>query len=495
MLANPRERTKPGKVAQLHPEYEHMTDTGNARRMIALHGEEIVYCETFKSWFIWNGKIWERDTKLAIMEIAKATVRRMLKEAPDCPGGDKEYKARVRWCLSCESTAKLKAMIENAKSAMAVGPDELDSDPYLLTVENGTIDLRSGELRPHDPGDYITLMAPTRFDPDATDPMWEEVLDRFVRPDDGKEEFLRRAAFAALTGSSTDKAFINLFDDNDGNTGKTTFLGSLLAVVGPYGITVPAETFLAKSGGGGIRADLGACARKRMVASSETPAGRKLDTALMKRLTDGDGRYQFERKYENPWEAEITFTIFIDGNTVAKANAEDNPLFNRWRLVPFKHKLKRKPDDKWLANAKASPKYRAAVLAWAMAGREAWWSDGIGNAPVVEKATAEVRRAMDPLQPFWEARVEFGPHNPHRRGRDIPPAERYLVTTTQLWAAYTDWARSAEHKPINEPAFFALLKGKGAEPTTIKLDGDVVKGWKNARLKPVQKSIKTKRYG
>jgi putative DNA primase/helicase len=455
--------------------YRHMTDTGNAERFAMLFGELTRYCPALKGWFIWNGRIWARDDGLQIMTMAKKTVRQMLTEAATIADDD-DRKARFKHCFASESVAKLRAMTEAAQSDLVVRPQELDANPYLLCVENGTLDLRTGELREHDPADLITLMAPVEYKPNATEPRWEELLDKFVRPDDGKEAFLQRAAFASLTGTTSDKVFINLYDENDGNTGKTTFSESLLVALGPYGGIVNAEAFLTRPNGApAIRSDLAALAGKRMVVSSETPPGRKLDTALMKKLTQGGGKYVFERKYENPWEGDITFTIWLDGNSVAKANAEDNPLFDRWRLTPFKHKIaKASVDKRWMEKAAASPQYRSAVLAWAMKGRVAWLKEGIGSAPSVDAATAEVRAEMDPLRRFWDERCHFAPHT---------AADPHFATRAMIWQCYSEWvAGQPNTRAINEDSFMALLKAHDVKYALTRFGGKPTWGWQGIRL-------------
>jgi len=451
---------------------EHSTDTGNARRMVALYHDKIRYCPPQKCWYVWDGRIWARDESLEIRRIAKATVLTMHKEALLIKD-DERRKTRIGHCLSSEGTSRLRAMVENAQSELVIEPQALNADPMLLCVENGTLDLRTGKRRAHRSSDFITLMAPVVFDREARDPRWEEVLDRFVRPDDGKEAFLQRAAYASITGTTSDKAFINLFDDNDGDTGKTTFTESLMMALGPYATVVNADAFLLKpNGSAGIRSDIASLAGKRMAVSSEIPAGRKLDVALMKKLTQGGGTMQYERKYENPWVGSITFTIWLDGNTVAKAPAEDHPLFNRWRLTPFKHKIADRPDPKWLDRVRESAEYRAAVLAWVMRARQDWLRSGIGTTKSVEAAVAQVKETMDPLTGFWEECCRFGPG--------------LWASNDELRNAYAEWvAQTGKSHEINDQDFRALLKGRGATSAGPKRVGGTLKrGWDGVAASP-----------
>jgi len=450
------------------------TDVGNARRMAEMYQDKVFFCPQHKAWYIWNGKIWERDESLEIKRLAQHVPEAMHMEAMQLEGD--ERKSLRQHAMRSEHHRALLAMIDEARALLAVKAWKLNTDPYLFCVENGTLNLKTGKLQAHAPEDLITLMAPAEFHPNAKDPRWEQVLDRFVRPDEGKEEFLQRATFASITGTISDKAFINLFDELDGNTGKTTFVESLLAMVGPYGTIVNAQSFLSNyRGGSQIRSDLGDCDGKRIVVSSEIPSGKKLDVELMKKLTGGVGKYRFERKRENSYENTVTFTIWLDGNNVAKARVEDSPLFDRWKLTPFKHRIT-KPDKKWVERAVASPEYRAAVLAWAMRARVAWWKNGIGSAPSVEVATAEVRAEMDPIAWFWKEECRFGEHT---------KARPVFATTQELHQQleYCCRTQSGRGHAINRADFVTLLKTKDVRPGTKRVGGRTTKGWFGVRLR------------
>lgn len=112
----------------------------------------------------------------------------------------------------------------------------------------------------------------------------------------------------------------------------------------------------------------------------------------MKKLAAGSGEFQFERKYENPWSGPITFTIWLDGNSVPRANAEDGPLFSRWRVTPFRHQII-VVDPKWMDERVSKPEYRAAVLAWAVQGRERGCSTASGRSRSLRRLSLKCKLA------------------------------------------------------------------------------------------------------
>src|SRR5438876_696643 len=78
-------------------------------------------------------------------------------------------------------------------------PEEFDRDPWKLNVLNGTLDLQTGELRPHRRDDLLTKLAPVAFDPETECPWWEKFLGRVV-PDEDDRTFLKQAIGYSLTG-------------------------------------------------------------------------------------------------------------------------------------------------------------------------------------------------------------------------------------------------------------------------------------------------------
>jgi hypothetical protein len=143
------------------------TDSGNAERMVALHGADLRYVRTWQKWLAWAGKRWALDDG-AVYRAAKATARTLMRRA-QAVEGEEARKAAIKYALKCEDKRAIEAMVSLARHelAVAVHHERLDRDPWLLNFDNGTIDLRSGNLRPHAREDLITKLAPVAHDPDA----------------------------------------------------------------------------------------------------------------------------------------------------------------------------------------------------------------------------------------------------------------------------------------------------------------------------------------
>ena len=179
------------------------TDMGNAQRLLAAHGKDILYCYQAKSWFIWDGRRWKQDSTGRIEQLAKGVARGMLKEAAIELGKDPEgAKALFTWAVRSQMRERLKAMVDTAHSDNAVLMTDFDADPWLLNVINGTLDLRTGRLRPHAQEDRITRIVNVEYRADARCPEFDKFLDRVMDKSEVLASFLQRALGYSLTGQS-----------------------------------------------------------------------------------------------------------------------------------------------------------------------------------------------------------------------------------------------------------------------------------------------------
>ncbi|HLZ10929.1 MAG TPA: bifunctional DNA primase/polymerase [Chloroflexota bacterium] len=231
----------------------HLTDQGNAQRFVARHGHHVRYCYPMKSWFYWGGKRWRLDDSGAIERLAKETARSIYDEVSRIDDPE-DRKKMAKHALSSESRRAIEAMIALSCSDVSVLPKDLDSDPWLLNVANGTIDLRTGQLREHDPADMITKLSPVAYDPDAESPIWTRYLTTATGGDLAYIGFLQRAAGYSLTGEPSEECIFFLHGPS--KSGKTTFIEAIKAALGDYAVTSDFETWLARRDPGGPRQDL-----------------------------------------------------------------------------------------------------------------------------------------------------------------------------------------------------------------------------------------------
>src|SRR5829696_6964266 len=285
------------------------TDTGNAERIADRHGANLRYCYPWGKWLVYDGARWHGDDRGAVVRLAKDTARSIFEEAKEAATDD-TAKRLGKWASSSLSESKLRAMVSLAQSepGIPVLPEEMDASPDLLNVLNGTIDLRTGDLREHRREDLITKVAPVEYDPDANASAWETFLQR-VLPGEELRAFVQRAVGYSATGDTSEQCmFIN---HGGGANGKSTFQEAIAAALGDYAMRTPTEMLLAKRGAHPTEiADLFGM---RVVASIEVEDGRRLAEALVKNLTGGD-KIRARRMRQDNWQFGPTHTVFMAVN-------------------------------------------------------------------------------------------------------------------------------------------------------------------------------------
>ena len=419
-----------------------LTDMGNAERLVAHVGKDLRYVHLSETWFEWTGKRWQKDETGAAMRRACATIRAAAIRA-DALEEDKERARLLRHALKSESAARLHSMLRLATSLLPVTPDQLDRSAWLLNCANGTLDLRSGELRPHDRADLLTRLAPVHYDGAAACPLWEAFLHQVM---DGSEEmvaFLQRAVGYSLTGSTAEQVLFLLH--GVGANGKSTFIETIRAMLGDYSTQADFTTFLRQQGEG-VRNDVARLVGARFVSAVEAEGGKPLAEAMVKQLTGGDtvtARFLFKEFFEfTP-----VFKLWLAANSRPTVRGTDNGIWRRIRLVPFTVTIPPAERDRDLGRKLAAE--LPGILAWAVRGCLQWQADGLGVPADVEAATEAYRDAMDVLGGFiTESCV-------------VRPGAQ--VTSADLYSAYTAWCEGNGERPVTRRKMGLRLSERGFE--------------------------------
>ncbi len=377
------------------------TDTGNAERFAATFANDAHFLEGRNKWLFWDTTHWALDEGSVIGRKVKATVRGIKREAEAIKDMDRR-KGINEWAQKSEAAGKRQALEQLARSepGMAVSVDQLDQDLWALNCENGTLDLRTGKLRPHMREDLITKCTGVNYIKGATSELWDKVLRNLHRGDTELSDYLQRIAGYALTGLSTEKLFFFLSGPPDG--GKSSYMAALLSCLGSYARTTPSETWLERTTVGGNRDDLVSLQGMRLVVSSEIQQNARWDTAIIKQITGGD-RISASAKYESQIEFSPQCTILLAANHPPKANDDDEGFWRRMQRIPIDTPLDPGEQIKGIGETLRLPEHAEAILAWAVEGCRMWRElGGIGTARAVEESTAAYRAENDWIGGFLE---------------------------------------------------------------------------------------------
>lgn len=441
------------------------TDTAAGRIFAAEHGHEARYCYAKRAWATFEERRWEFDAGDRIMRRAKATAQAMLRAAITEPDDTTRRKLtkHAEYALSARG---LENMLRLAQSELPIAACAFNANPDVLNTPSGTVDLRTGELRPHRREDYLTKMTRAAYIPDARHP----VFDRFramALPDPPTHDWTQRAAGYSITGHASEEVAFSAHGPT--GSGKTTFFEAKRSALGDYAAAADFDTLAPRKHPGGPREDLARLLDGvRIVTVSETPPGRRLAVGLLKILAGRDPLV-VRRLYENSVEVVPTFKMWVAGNVRAPAPADDDAVWRRLREIPFKMALNAGERDPAVKAVLTDPAQGGpAVLAWLVAGARAWYAHGLGTAPAVDAATADYRASMDVLGAYLDATT-------------MPDALGW-VSVAELRAGLERWARDEGlHGPLPDGrAVAAALRGRGC---TEKRRHGGERGWSGVRLR------------
>ena len=376
-----------------------LTDAGNAERLIARHGQDLRYCAVWQQWLAWDEKRWRPDAEGEANLRAQETARNFYQLAAKAI--DEGERARwARHAIKSESADRIAAMLKIARwdRSIQVTPEELDRDPWLLNCVNGMVDLRSGQLLPHDRDRLITKLCPTSYEPGAECPTWLAFLDKIHAGNADIIGFCQRLWGYCLTANVSEQVLPVFW--GTGSNGKSTEVNTMLELLGgDYAIKAAPEIVM-------MKADAHPCERadlfgKRVVSCIESTEGRRLNETLVKELTGGDP-IRARRMRENFWQFMPTHKLVLATNHKPVIRGQDYAIWRRVKLIPFTVTITDAEQDKSLPDKLRDE--LPGILAWAVRGCLDWQRAGnLGEPDEIRMATAKYRQEQDVVGEFIEA--------------------------------------------------------------------------------------------
>jgi putative DNA primase/helicase len=423
------------------------TDLGNAERFVRDHYDAVRYCVKKRKWLTYNPKgFWQWDDARGAQKLMHQTVRGLRKIAAEWPN-KREADAIWQWAKQSESTGKINAALESAQPYLTVDVSELDTDPWLLCVANGVIDLHTGELLEHDRKYLMTRASPAVFVPGARSDVWQAYLDTATGGDKLLQQYLKRVAGYLLTGLTIEKCFLMLYGQP--NTGKSVFVDAISTMLGTYAQPSDFATWCVQKYAGGNRGDLVRLAGARLVTAVETNEGSKFDSALIKGATGGE-KLVASAKFEAEIEITVRFKLLFAVNDCPRISEDDAGMFERVRRIPWNTVIPQENRDKRLRQKLAEPEVLSAILAWCLQGLHEYTEMGeLGTCKAVEDSNALYRSENDVTRQFLEECLDWAPS--------------YRCPSSDLRTRYDNWARQQGIKhPLNAQKLGQKLEKKGA---------------------------------
>jgi len=418
----------------------HRTDLGNAYRFLLLTHDRIRWCRVsgphkkgYDGWVVWTGKVWQRyahDLAFRAMQRVAATQYVAAGCAPDL----KTQEELAKWAISSERRNVVDNSLAHASfiGEMAIPAEEWDREPYLLNVQNGVVDLRTGEMRKHDPALDLTQIAATYYDPEAKCPQWDAFLEFAFSGNRAIINHVQRMVGYSCCGTADEQCFWLLL--GPGENGKNTFVMTLRRILGDdYSMHFDPDTILMN---GKVTYEQALMEGKRLIETDEI-GRRQLNEPLLKAMVAGDTT-SARMIYGFPLSFEPTATLFMSSNSEPVIKDSSWGMWRRVVRLDFPNRVPVKKRIKDYAK-KLFTEEAPGILAWAVRGAVLWHKDGLAVPDEVKDATRQYELSMCPVEAWKKDCVKY-------------VAQKDVVCEA-FYASYKTWAESHGTRVLQAPEF------------------------------------------
>lgn len=421
-------------------------DIRNAKAFAQVSRDEFLYVNTRESWLRWNDDQWLFCEKQEEVAKAKKVCAQMLTAAHSVWVQEPERGKRLlREAEQAHTLPRITAMLKLAISepGMAVTDRELDSDPYLLGVVNGAVDLRMGVIHPNVPSLHITRYCNASFDASSTCELWLKFLTQIFESDTETIACVQRLLGLTLLGVSNEEALIICY--GHGANGKSVFSNVVHNIMGGYAVTAPSTILTARrSDDTGPRSDLAALAGARYVSINELQAGDRLDEQVVKAIA---GREPIAARflYREFFQFLPAFTPWLRTNHKPIITGEDDGIWRRLVMLKFGRKFKESDQDPHLEEKLLAE--RDGILRWMVEGAQGYLSEGIKPSKTMRSELSTYRNDSDLLGEFLADKTNSNPSA--------------QVLQQSLFNRYTHWCTESSVGPMSKKQFTQRLIERG----------------------------------
>lgn len=340
---------------------------------------------------------------------------------------------------SCKTTAQIEGVLRAVKMRRAV-KEFPEATVHTINVENGILDLTTGELEPHSPDHYHRNQLATPYSEEAKCPRWLRFLDEIFEGDpdqQGKITFLQEWFGYLLVPSTQHQKMLWLL--GTGANGKSALLEVMQDMLGMENTSSMMLDEMSKEF---HRHELYG---KLANFSGELPAGARLNDGFIKSVVAGDS-ITANRKNRNPVQFRPYARLIAAMNELPTLKDLSHGFFRRLIVLTFNRTFKREEQDLNLSAALKSE--RAGIFAWAVKGLfRLQEQERFTTVPSSEHLCQQYRRNSDPIQMFLDECVLLHPG--------------FKTKKKDVYDAYRSYCVANGYVPESNVTFGKQLKSKG----------------------------------
>lgn len=421
-------------------------DTGNAERIVDNFGEYILYNYSRSNWMYYKSGVWHFDEKGKTKLIADK-ISDIIKKEPVFYDAESEIaeeeakKSKLRHLKNSRSKSGKENMLSEARHLLPAVSEDFDKDKFLFNVQNGYLDLNTGELHDHDKSKMFTRISEVEFTTNSDSPNWDKFLHEISCGRKDWIDYMQRLIGYSLSGSTKEQKMFVLL--GNGRNGKSVFINILNKIFGNYAMNITPQAIMTSHNKGNATPEIAKLDGARLVTTTEPNEGDRFDEGLIKQITGGD-KINARFLHQNDFEYIPQFKLFMATNHKPFIRGTDEGIWRRMVIIPFELELAKSDINYNLQ--KELEKESSAILNWAVDGYIKYLKHGLDEPDCIRSERDEYRTEMDSISAFLqECTIE----------RD---GER--EKSSDLFDAYNNWATKNNQYKMSSTKFGRELKKK-----------------------------------
>lgn len=432
------------------------SDTGNAQHLHNRVKGSFRFLREERDYVCWNGVKWSTDQRSRLEFEYCQMALELARQA--AAAGDEGWE---KWWIRSRNRPRIEASIKGLRAlpGFTMTANEMDRDRRLINLQNGTMNLTTGELIPHDPDRMMTRAMNVSYDPQAECPRFNGFISK-VLPDEGMRSYVQRALGYSMLGDADQRSLFLVCGPS--GTGKSTLMATMEMVFGDYGVAAPSGTLRAGTRDqSGPSVDLHMLRGKRFVSTSETNEQTAYNEDLIKRLTGRD-LIQSRSLYQEHQGWSPVCSIWLATNHPPRFSSDDDAIWRRAKIIPFTTVLLgdgEVPD--YAHNVLADE--RDGIFNWLMAGLREYLIHGLREPETVKAAAQDVRMQSDSAARYIEDQVADG---------ILIKDEVQRLRTSDLYQMYVEWARRLGERPVGSRRFSLRVQASYPDMELVRQNGN-----------------------
>ena len=359
------------------------SDLAFAIRLEKFCNDRVKWLTDSEHWLIFNGKIWQHGSEKnsCVSPLARKLAEAMTQNA--------ESKVERDLADKFQSAKKIGSAITLLKScdSILITADDLNRHNELFCVQNGVVNLQTGELYPLDPKYLITQQSPAIYRPGYHNPIVNNFLTSILPDEETRAALVRFIGYSA-TGEVIEERALFLY--GGGGNGKGTLTKTLMYLFGNYATTLKTSAVLLT----GRTQDAGAATTElnplefcRIAIVEELPQGGRLDVAKFKNLTGSDF-IPIRKLHQEQINIEPHFSPILSGNYRPElSDTRDPGLLRRLLNIDFTQSFIGNQRDPYLKKKLAEPDAQSGFLSLIVDAAVLWYRDGLLESSAMKQAT------------------------------------------------------------------------------------------------------------